>query len=372
MNILFLDQFSDPGGAQFCLRDLMLEVQRRGWSPRLMVPGSGELVKWSSSAGIPVYPLPLRPYSNGSKTALDFLRFSIDGPRAAAAIRRVVQRERVDLIYVNGPRVLPAVFGISCPIVFHVHTHVRVLYARKLLEWTLRTANTPVIAVSQYIADGYLPVLGHQRVRVIYSGIPDFQGRTRGFRERPVRVGIIGRIAPDKGQLDFVRAAIQIAQNGGGVEFFVYGERMFADAEYNAEVRKVAANAPVKFCGWTNDVGKALHGLDIVAVPSVRDDPAPRVVMEALSAGTPVVAYRSGGIPELVEDGRTGVLTDTRDSSSLARSIQFLMRDPGLMERLSAAGRSEWQLRFRVERYRTDICDLLETWAPTTISMRRG
>ncbi len=363
MNILFVDQFSDPGGAQLCLMDLMPEVLRRGWHPRIMVPGSGELVKWSGSAGIPVDPLPLRPYSNGSKTALDFLRFSIDAPRTAAAIRRVVRREQIDMIYVNGPRVLPTVFGISCPIVFHVHTHVHVMYARKLLEWTLRAADAPVIAVSQYIADGYLPVLNHQRVRVVYSGIPDFQGRTRGFRERPVRIGMIGRIAPDKGQMDFVRAARQIAEYGGRGVFFVYGERMFADAGYDTQVRALAENAVVTFCGWTNDVGKALHGLDIVAVPSVRDDPAPRVVMEALSAGTPVVAYRSGGIPELVEDGRTGVLTDTRDSSSLARSIQFLMRDPGLMERLSTAGRSEWQRRFRVERYQTDICDLLETWA---------
>jgi glycosyltransferase involved in cell wall biosynthesis len=267
------------------------------------------------------------------------------------------------MIYVNGPRVLPTVFGVSCPIVFHVHTNVRGMYARKPMEWTLRAAGAPVIAVSQYIADGYLPVLGGHKVRVIYSGIPDFGGRTRGFSERPVRIGILGRIAPDKGQLDFVRAAREIAHNSGGAEFFIYGERMFAEARYDTQVRALAENSPVTFCGWTNDVGDVLRGLDILAVPSALNEPAPRVVMEALSAGTPVVAYRSGGIPELVEHGRTGILTDSPDSSSLARSIQCLMDDPDLMERLSEAGRVEWRRRFRVERYRKDICDLLEEYA---------
>jgi glycosyltransferase involved in cell wall biosynthesis len=362
LNILFLDQFSDPGGAQFCLRDLMPEIARRGWNPRLMAPGAGDLVKWFTQAGIPVHPLPLQPYSNGRKTALDFLRFSVDGPRMASAVRRIVQRERVDLVYVNGPRVLPAVLGVSCPIVFHAHSCVRVAYGRKLLEWILRAKDATVIAASGYVAESYSRVLGGHRVRVIYNGIDDLQRGARNFRRRPIRVGIIGRIAAEKGQLDFVRAARQIAENGGA-EFFIYGERLFSDAEYDAQVRALAGNGLVTFCGWTDDVALALQNLEILAVPSGPDEAATRVVMEAFSAGAPVVAYRAGGIPEIVEHDRTGTFTDTADFASLARSIRALMEDPGLMERLSAAGRQEWQRRFRVEQFRTSVCDLIETSA---------
>jgi glycosyltransferase involved in cell wall biosynthesis len=361
MNILFLDQFSDPGGAQLCLKDLMPEILRRGWNPRLMVPGGGDLVEWSNRLGIPTCTLPLRPYSNGSKTALDFLRFSVDGPRMAAAVRRVVREERVDMVYVNGPRVLPAVLGAGCPVVFHTHSYVRVRYGRKLLEWTLRAADATVIAASQYVADGYT-----QKVRVVYNGTGDLQRGTRSFHRRRIRVGIIGRIAPEKGQLDFMRAARRITENGGDAEFLVYGSRLYADAGYEAQVRAMAGGSPVIFCGWTDDVARALHDLEILAVPSGPDEAATRVIMEAFSAGTPVVAYRAGGIPELVEDGRTGVLTETSDFESLARGIQALMDDRELMKRLSAAGRKEWLRRFRVERFRTTVCDLLETCATST------
>jgi glycosyltransferase involved in cell wall biosynthesis len=363
MNILFLDQFSDPGGGQLCLRDLMLGILQRGWKPRIMMPGSGDMVKWCAHAGIPVHSLPLRPYSNGHKTALDILRFGVDGPRMAAAVREVVRREHVDLVYVNGPRVLPAVLGVSAPVVFHAHSHVSVKYGRKLMEWTLQRSRAQVIAASRYVARSYAQVLGEKRVQVIYNGTADFRGGARRFPERPVRVGIIGRIAPEKGQIHFVRAAKELAESGVSAEFFVYGERLFSDASYEAGVRAAAHNTPVTFRGWTNDVGAALHELDILAVPSGPDEAATRVIMEAFSAGTPVVAFRSGGIPELVHHGRTGLFTWSGDFQSLARSIKALMDDRVLMKRLSEAGRREWRRRYRVESFRTAVCDLLEDYA---------
>lgn len=372
MNILILDQFSDPGGAQFCLRDLMPEILRRGWRPRLMVPGRGELVKWSNGLGIPTHTLPLRTYSNGRKTARDVLRFSVDGPRIAAAVHRLVKRERVDIVYVNGPRVLPAVLGLSCPVVFHAHNCVRMGYGRKLLEWTLRAANATVIAASTYVADSFARTPGCQTVRMIYNGVGDLRSGARSFDRRPVRVGIIGRIAPEKGQMDFVRAAEQIVKNGGDAEFFVYGKKLFADPGYDTQLRSMAQNTAVKFCGWTGNVSRVLHDLEILAVPSGPAEASPRVVMEAFSASTPVVAYRSGGIPELVENGRTGVLTDAPDFESLAHSIGSLMRDRELMQRLAAAGQREWQQRFRVERFRTNVCDVLESCAQSAINKRRG
>jgi glycosyltransferase involved in cell wall biosynthesis len=250
--------------------------------------------------------------------------------------------------------------------VFHAHSHVGARYGRKILDWTLRASDATVIAASGYAAQDY------RRVRVIYNGIGDFQGEARCFHRRPVRVGMIGRIAPEKGQIDFVRAARQIAENGGDAEFFIYGDRLFAEATYHSAVRAMAENAPVTFCGWTDDVAQALRGMEILAVPSGSCDAAPRVVIEAFSAGTPVVAYRSGGIPELVEDGRTGVLTETPDFKSLARSIEGLIGDPGSMERLSAAGRREWDLRFRVERFRTAVCDLLAKCGARTPARRAG
>ncbi|HEY3824652.1 MAG TPA: glycosyltransferase family 4 protein [Bryobacteraceae bacterium] len=354
MNILVLDQFSDPGGAQLCLMDLIPEMTRRGWRPRIMAPGNGEMLHWCRRAGVPTDPIPLRQYSSGRKTGADLMRFSIDVPRMVAAVRRIVRRERVDLIYVNGPRVLPSVMGLSVPVVFHAHSVPGGYWSRKLVAWMLRRTNATVIAASEYVAERLGS--GHK----IYNGVADLQNRLRQLDRRPIRVGILGRIAPEKGHLDFVQAAQQIVESGGDAKFFVYGERLFSDCDYDTRIRALARNAPVTFCGWTNDIAEALRNMDILAVPSGPGEAATRVIMEAFSAGTPVVAYRSGGIPELVEHGRTGILTETANGGSLASGIRMLMDDPELMKRLSAAGRNEWQQRFRVERFQNEVCDLLE------------
>lgn len=340
MNILFVDQFSEPGGAQLCLRDLMPEILRRGWQSRLMTPGNG---------------LPLRPCANGRKTAGDFLRYSLDVPRMAAVIRRVVREDRIDLVYVNGPRVLPAAADAGCPVLFHAHSRVTTFYGRRLVARALAASGAAVIAVSQFIARDY------PGAHVVYNGVPDLEGPPRTFDRQPARVGILGRIAPEKGHLDFVRAARRIT----GAEFFVYGERMFADEAYDRVVRTLGERASVHFRGWTSDVGRALHDLDILAAPSGPNEGATRAIPEAFSAGTPVVAYRAGGIPEIVDHGRTGILTATSDFDSLAAAIGGLIENPELRKRLSAEARKEWQERFKMEKFRTAVCDRIAEHATT-------
>jgi glycosyltransferase involved in cell wall biosynthesis len=137
-------------------------------------------------------------------------------------------------------------------------------------------------------------------------------------------------------------------------------------------VRAEARGAAVEFCGWTNDIGRALHNIDVLAVPSGPAEAATRVIMEAFSAGTPVVAYRAGGIPELVEDGRTGILTESPDAEALARALRLLIADPAKMDRLSMAGRREWESRFRVEAFQQNVCDFIDSAAARATSASRS
>jgi glycosyltransferase involved in cell wall biosynthesis len=353
MNILFVDQFTQPGGAQQCLMDLLPEVLARRWNARLIAPGDGELARCCREFGIPVHPLPLGDYASGGKTPRDMVRFAFEVPRMRRAVRRVVAQHGIDLVCANGPRVLPAVNGIGRPVIFHAHSPIAGTLPRMIAEMSVRRADATVIAVSEFVSRRY------PKSRVIYNGVPDYGGSTRTFGGRPPRVGIVGRIAPEKGHLDFVRVAIAIARVAPDARFLVYGERLFSGARYDREVRAAAKNAPVEFCGWKKDVGKVMRELDILVVPSDPSEAATRVIMEAFSAGTPVVAYGCGGIPELVEDGRTGLLVDWPDAGSLARRILSLLADPAAMERLSIAARSEWNRRFRIGMFRQHVCDVM-------------
>lgn len=367
MNILFADQFSDPGGAQLCLMDLMPEIRRRGWNPRLIAPGNGRLLSQAAEDGIATHPLPLGTYTNGRKTLRDVVRFSLDLPRMRTALRSAVRLYNIDLVYVNGPRVLPAATGLPCPVVFHAHSIVSGR-AASVVTRALRATKATVIAASGFVAQHYAGA------EVIYNGVSDLNRGARSFSSGRFRVGILGRIAPEKGHLDFVRAATAVATIKPGATFHVFGESLFSDPGYAREVRALAAGTPVEFAGWTGDAGGALNNLDILVVPSGPSEAATRVIMEAFSAGTPVVAYRSGGIPELVEHNRTGLLVNAQHEA-LATAIQSLMENPGLRERLSLAGREEWRTRFTVHAFQNAVCAVVARVTcclPATRAARSG
>jgi glycosyltransferase involved in cell wall biosynthesis len=351
MRILFADQYSALGGAQLCLRDLLTEVKRRGWPAEVVAPGNGPLIDFCEANRIPSYPLPISSYSSGRKKIGEVLRYGLDMSRAALAIRDIVARNQPDLVYCNGPRVLPAAAAAGLPLVFHAHSLLAKNYSRWIARTCLRRNDTTVIACSRFVRAS----TGKNGCATVYNGVGD-----QGYLARPVgrpvrRVGIIGRIAPEKGHSDFVRAAKAV-----DVRFTIFGAGLFSDPAYENAVRSAAAGTSVEFRGWTDNVPQALHEIDILAVPSAGVDATPRVILEAFSAGTPVVAYPSGGIPELIRDGETGLLTARPDQLSLIDAIRHLLANPELMAKFSANGRREWETRFRVERFQRDICDLLE------------
>jgi glycosyltransferase involved in cell wall biosynthesis len=170
---------------------------------------------------------------------------------------------------------------------------------------------------------------------------------------------MLGRIAPEKGQLDFVRAARLIRQQAANCRFEIFGAPLFSGDEYERAVRVECGDLPVTFHGWQN-ASAALAEMDVLAVPSGPGEGACRVIVEAFSAGVAVVAYRSGGIPEFIKHGRTGILTEDRSPESLARWILELVRQPDLRGRLSAAGRTEWAAHFTLEAYTQRICDRIQ------------
>jgi len=358
MRILFLDQFSDLGGAQLCLQDVLLEVRRVGWKAEVMAPGEGPLLTFARECGFAVQSLTASRYANGHKTAPDVMRFGIDMVRSAGILRRTLDERPADLVYVNGPRMLPAAFGLRIPVLFHSHSLLDKRYSRAIAGWALRGLNARVLACSEFTAQPLRTLLGADAVRVIYNGVSDHGFHQRDPDSRPVRVGILGRIAPEKGHLDFLRAASALPDRER-VQFSITGAALFSEAGYEQAVRAAATDAGVESRAWTNDVSEALHDLDILVVPSASHDASPRVILEALSAGTCVLSYPSGGIPELIRNGHSGILTRFSSPEELTAQIQVLAANPELRSCLAANGRREWEARFRVGRFRSEVCEAI-------------
>ena len=104
-----------------------------------------------------------------------------------------------------------------------------------------------------------------------------------------------------------------------------------------------------------------LSGLDLLVVPSVQEPGTTRVILEAYAAGVPVIAFPSGGIPEVLEDGNTGFLVRPSTPEALARKVGELLCGPAsVLEAVGAAGRNAWRERFTLERYQQDILAVIE------------
>lgn len=362
MNILFLDQFGDLGGAQQVLLDTLDAVRERGWQAHVLIPKGGPLWEEIQSRGMPVSPIPCPRYRSRRKSAADFLQFPFDLWRQVRAINQAAWHGDFDLIYVNGPRLLPAVSFANrrrSRILFHAHSHVRQKSATSLVGRSIRRARATVVGCSQSVLEPLRPYAND--LHVIPNGVRDL-----GFERRDFlgawRIGLIGRIAPEKGQAEFIRAAALLRDELPGSEFVICGAPLFGVSEaYFDAVRSMERDLPLKFIGWQADVSGILRNLDLLIVPS-QEEGMGRVAVEAFSAGVPVIAFRTGGLPEVITDGETGFLTRDASTEALAERIRGVVAaEPRDLSRITLNARRAWQRNFTVARYKERITRLLES-----------
>ena len=364
MNILCLDQFSELGGAQRCLLDLLPALAGQGWGVHVAAPGSGELLARAAAMPAAVSTIRCGPYSSGRKTALDMARFAVELPRLASGIRALVRDHRADLVYVNGPRLLPAAalaIRRGTPLLFHSHS-LLAGYALRLAGWSVRHSRAAVVACCRFVARPLEPYAGG--VTIVYNGVCVAHTPVSTRDESPrLTIGVIGRISPEKGQAEFLRAARLLHHGLPGAHFLVCGAPLLSDAaavRYAQQVRDLAAGLHVEFTGWQPDVSKTLAGLDLLVVPSTSVEATPRVILEAFAAGVPVLAYASGGIPEIVEHNVTGFLVEQRTPEALAAAMHGALQQPQRMRDVAAQARLKVSRDFTLEHYQQQMLAAIE------------
>ncbi len=99
-----------------------------------------------------------------------------------------------------------------------------------------------------------------------------------------------------------------------------------------------------------------MANLDLLLAPSASHEATPRVILEAFTAGVPVIAFRSGGIPELIEDGRTGLLADSPEEMTQL-AIELLSGHPSRRAALARAAAESWGKRFTLDRFQQQILE---------------
>jgi len=354
MNILFVDQFGDMGGAQQCLLELIPAIHDREWKAFAALPAPSDVATRLTGMGVAVDPISVGAYSSGkTKGVNDLARFVWDSPQLAMRLRSIIRRREIDVVYVNGARVLAAAAlaaGQRLPVIFHAHNYLAPGAGRKLVHASLGFCGKPHrIAVSRFVAE-YLGASSE----VIPNGVVDLNnGRAVG---KTPRIGIVGRIAPEKGHLDFVEAARLLPRDW---EFQVAGAPIISAPGYADTVAKRASGLPVKFLGWQEDLHRLYSQFNLLIVPSGPGEGFGRVIIEAFSAGVPVVAYESGGIAELIVDNVTGYIVRPQTPQALAERIRAAMNDIEGRERIAREARKLWETNYTIQHYRDRVTSVI-------------
>jgi glycosyltransferase involved in cell wall biosynthesis len=240
-------------------------------------------------------------------------------------------------------------------------TRVFVGIERALARWTdcLLTVSESVRA--ELLARG---VGTPERMRVVplgldldrFLGCETERGALRaelGVATAVPLVGIVARLVPIKAHEVFLQAAAQLARMIPAIRFVVVG-----DGERRPALEALAAELGLggrtHFLGWRRDLERIYADLDLVVLTS-RNEGLPVSLIEALAAACPVVATRVGGVPDLIEEGITGILVPSGDASALAAAAAPLLGDPERRRAMGRAGRKRVVPAFGAARLLRDV-----------------
>jgi len=252
------------------------------------------------------------------------------------------------------------------PFIFHIHNG----YENSLIKQTALAQASMVIANSKASRQSCIDHLGAsmERIRVVYNGIDTDRfkpGLTSNFRVElgaapgDVIIGITNRLAPNKGQEVFIRAAAIVARAESHARFVIIGEDGVGGASsYACMLRNLVMELGLVdrliFLGFRSDMEAIFTGLDVLVNPT-EWEAFGLVVAEAMACGKVVAGARTGGIPELITHGSNGFLFEPHDEQTLAGILQEIVRKPELRETIGRAARQSIVDCFTIQRLARDV-----------------
>ena len=284
------------------------------------------------------------------KAGSSFARSVVSIPNITKIVREVARTARdFDLVFANSQKA-GVVGGLAAkiarvPMVWNLHDvmtaqhfsatnrTVAKFVGNKLAKQTIFNSKATREAFREIggrVADGSIVYNGIDP-EIFNSVVPDDIEQLRSSLKLSGRkvVGLFGRISEWKGQLVLLEAMTSLQH----VHCLIVGAPLFAeDHQYDRRIREFVRDhdlvSRVHFLGFRDDVPELMSMVDVVAHTSTSPEPFGRVIVEAMMAGTPVVAARAGGAVEIVEPGRTGWLTTPGDPVELAKTLGTILDLP--------------------------------------------
>ncbi len=322
-------------------------LKDKGFDVSLICQKGSPLHKRAEKEGLEVYPLKLR---------FEFDLISI------LKISKIIRKKRVKILHFHDSH--STTLGILASFLSPVPIRIA---ARKVdfsikgnpfRKWKYGKWVSAVIAVSggvkQFLVSDGIP---EAKIYIIYEGT-DFkkfqlEGEKEewkerlGFKRDKFLAGIVAHLADHKGHIYLIEAAKILKEKGADMEILVIGEGELKD-KLIWKTKELGVDDMVKFLGFRNDIPQLLKAIDLFVLSSYLEGLCTSL-LDAMASELPIVATKTGGIPEAVADGVNGILVPPRDPDALANAIFKLYKDRDLVIKMGKEGYERAKKLFSVE-----------------------
>jgi len=320
------------GGVERGTVDLAKELVRRGHKS-VVVSNGGALVADLEQAGVVHYQLPVQ-----RKSIISIIRLV---PKLAEIIRK----EGIDVVHARSR--MPAwVAFFACrqtgtAFVTTCHGYYKKHFFSLVMGWAKRVIVPSQVIARHMIEDFAVP---YDRIRLIPRSVDlnKFKYTAVDKRtEKSFNVGIIGRLTPIKGHLHFIKAMAKVARANPDVNIWIVGDAPSSKDAYKEQMRvlvkRLGLEECTEFLGTQKDIPGILSHLNALVLATTTQEAFGRVIVEAQACGVPVVATAVGGVIDIIEDGKTGLIVPPADPQAMADAVIKIMEDKSLASKMAEA-----------------------------------
>lgn len=318
------DEPWDSGIAHYALT-LAVEQKRRGWNVEFWGRIGAPPLKDAAAAGVPC-----RGFDGG---AGPWLRLP--------TLRRVLRERQVRVLnaHTGSSHLLALALAAGSDIrVVRTRGDARAPSSGPLARWSAKRTHA-FIAANRALSQALDHSFPGARVRLVAQGVPG-PAVLPHLPPAPV-LGLLGRLDPVKGHDVLLDAVAELRPRVPGLKALCAGQGPLRD-RLRWQLKPVGLEGVVEFPGFVADKWAFIASCRVGVVASTGSEAVSRACLEWMAAGRPVVATAVGGLPDMVEHGVTGVLVEPGDARSLARGLEYVLKDPARAAAMGAAARARW------------------------------
>lgn len=375
--ILFLHSGAELYGSDVILLQLLKDLDKNLYMPYVLLPNNGPLVEKIKELGVKVevkeYPILRRKFF----TPTGIVKYGFEFLKSIFMIKEYIKQNNIDIIQSNTLAVLEGCVLHSLtkkPHVMHVHEIIKEpKFLNEFYKRFVPKRSTKIICVSEAVKKNLISDKEKYKDKfvVIHNGID--QDKFKKYENSKVRekfnipkdeilIATIGRVNKIKGQGFLLDVAKEIIKKHENVSFYLLGSA-FEGQEYLMEELLQKSKHPelrgkVYISEFRNDTPDIYNNLDIFVLSSIKPDSFPTVVLEAMSSGVPVVANVTGGVNEMIEDGKSGFLIYDITVNNMVNKLNQLIEDENLRKSFAEESLYRIEKEFTLENFITKIQDI--------------